>query len=889
MKNIFILLLLPLLIIHNASSSQDNTSDLKIVAIKANEKIVIDGLLNEQLWKNNGYTNLVQQDPDQGTRPSQHSEFWVAYDDEAIYFAARYSDTSSDSIMARLVRRDFIWGDPSDGCVLYLDSYRDKRSGYFFYVSAAGAVADGLIENDVKQPNDLTWDAVWEGMSNIDENGWTIEMKIPYSQLRFNEGDQQEWGINVERFISRRFETDMLAYTPRNESGFTSRFPKLVGIEGITPPARVEILPYVTGKAEFIGHQPGDPFNNGENYPVGLGLDVRAGLGNSLTLNGTINPDFGQVELDPAIVNLSDVEYSFTEKRPFFTEGVSIYRFGRGGTNSSAAFNWPTTNIFYSRRIGRTPQGSLSQHNYDYADVPNGTHILGAAKISGQIYDTWKVGMISALTKRENANIDLTGTRSEVEVEPLTYYGIFRAQRDFNSGKQGIGLLSTYTNRFFKDQALEGAINKNALVVAADGWTFLDEENTYVLTGWAALSNVNGSTERMTALQRSPTHYFQRPDVSYISVDSTATSLTGYSGRIMLNKNRGRWTFNSAVGLISPKFEINDLGFGAYSDMINAHFLTSYRWNEPTEFYQNTGFNLATFITYDYGWNKTSQGYWLAGYLTLREYYGANISISYSPQTLNARRTRGGPLTVNPVNRSLNLDLYTDNRAWWVIYTGGSINTGDDENSHSIYTTFEFKVLPTLTLSVGPQYSKNILEAQWVRKFSDPVAIETYNDRYVFAYLDQTTFAADIRADWIINPKLSFQVYLQPFIASAEYKDFKYLAKSKSFDFVKYGENGSTLQENISEDGSISYTLDADGSGPSETHTIYNPDFNYISLRGNAVLRWEYLPGSTLYLVWTQTREDINSNGDFLFGKSMNNLFGVRPDNIFMLKISYWL
>ena len=887
MKNIFILLLPSLFIVQTAASTQDNTSDLKIVAIKANEKISVDGQLNEDIWKQPGYTNLVQQDPDQGLKPSQHSEFWVAYDDEAIYFAARYSDTNSDSIMARLVRRDFIWGDPSDGCVLYLDSYRDKRSGYFFYVSAAGALADGLIENDVKQPNDLSWDAVWEGKSNIDENGWTIEMKIPYSQLRFNEGEEQVWGINVERFISRRFETDMLAYTPRNESGFTSRFPNLVGIKGITPPARIEILPYVTAKAEYIGHAPGDPFNTGERYPLGMGLDVRSGLGSSLTLNATINPDFGQVELDPAIVNLSDVEYSFAEKRPFFTEGVSIYRFGRGGTNNNVGFNWTNPNIFYSRRIGRTPQGSLPA--YDYADIPNGTHILGAAKISGQIYDNWKIGTIHALTQREYADIDVGGQRSSVEVEPLTYYGILRLQRDFNSGDQGIGILTTYTNRFFKEQSLENSINKNALVFAADGWTFLDDENTYVLTGWAALSNVTGSKERMIALQKSPLHYFQRPDVSYISVDSSATSLTGYSGRIMINKNRGQWIFNTAIGFISPEFEVNDLGFGAYSDLINAHFFTSYRWNEPTEFYQNTGVRAATFVAYDYGGNKTSQGYWLSSYITLRDYYGADISFSYTPQTLNARRTRGGPLTVNPVNRFVTLDLYTDNRVWWVAYLGGSINTGDDEYSHSIYTTLELKALPTLTLSFGPQYSKSKLEAQWVRKFSDPYSTATYDNRYVFAHLDQTVFSLDFRADWIISPKLSFQVYLQPFIASAEYSDFKYLAKSRSFDFVKYGDNGSTIQQNTSPDGEIFYTIDADGNGPSESQTIYNPDFNYISLRGNAVLRWEYLPGSTLYLVWTQSREDINSSGDFKFGRSMNNLFSVRPDNIFMLKLSYWL
>ena len=887
MKSILLFLLFPSFALQPLLPADNNTSDKKIVAVRTNNQIIIDGHLTEQVWQRPGYTELEQQDPDQGLKPSQESEFWVAYDDEAIYFAAKYYDTQPDSIMARLVRRDFIWGDPSDGCVLYLDSYRDKRSGYFFYVSAAGALADGLIENDVKQPNDLSWDGVWEGVSYIDDEGWSIEMKIPYSQIRFNEGDKQVWGINVERFISRRFETDMLVYTPRNESGFTSRFFDLVGIEGITPPSRIELLPYVTGKAEYINNDPSDPFNSGENYSPGLGLDVRAGLGSSLTLNGTINPDFGQVEVDPAIVNLSDVEHTFTEKRPFFTEGTSIYRFGRGGTTQNVSFNWPNPNIFYSRRIGRSPQGGLP--DYDYADIPNGTHILGAAKISGQIYDNWKIGTIHALTQREFGDIDLAGERSSVEIEPLTYYGIFRAQRDFNSGDQGIGILSTFTNRFFSDKSLQSSINKNAFVLGTDGWTFLDEENTYVLTGWAALSKVSGSNEQMIALQRSSLHYFQRPDASHISVDSLATSLTGYSGRLMLNKNRGRWTFNTAVGLISPKFEVNDLGFGAYSDLINAHFFTSYRWNEPTDFYQNAGVNAATFISYDFGGNRTSQGYWLGSYITLRDYYGGNITFAYTPSTLNARRTRGGPLTVNPESKSVSIELNTDNRVWWVGYLGGDASFSADGDSRSIYTNFEFKVLPTLTLSVGPQFSKDISEAQWVCSFSDATSTETYDRRYVFAHLDQTIFAADIRADWIISPKLSFQIYVQPFIASGKYSDFKYLIRPKSYDFTKYGENGSTLEETIYPEGDILYTLDSDGEGPSEAITIGNPDFNYISLRGNAVLRWEYLPGSTLYLVWTQSREDVDSNGDFRFGNSMNNLFGVRPDNIFMLKLTYWL
>ena len=887
MKSASLLLLIFLFALQNIFPAGGNTTDKKIEAIRTNSKIVVDGRLTEQVWQRPGCKDLEQQDPDQGKAPSQKSEFWIAYDNEAFYFAAKYYDNHPDSIMSRLVRRDFIWGDPSDGCVLYLDSYHDNRSGYFFYVSAAGTLADGLIENDVKQPNDITWDAVWEGVPHIDEDGWSVEMKIPYSQLRFNPGEKQVWGINVERFISRRFETDMLAYTPRNESGFASRFPDLVGIEGITPPTRIELLPYVTGKAEYISNSPGDPFNSGHEYSPGFGLDVRAGLGNSLTLNGTINPDFGQVEVDPAIVNLTDVEYTFEEKRPFFTEGVSIYRFGNGGTNSDVSFNWSSPNIFYSRRIGRPPQGSLP--DYDYADIPNGTHILGAAKISGQISDGWKIGTIHALTKREFADIQYQGNRSKIEVEPLTYYGIFRAQKDFNSGDQGIGILSTYTNRFFNDQSIRNSLNNNAFTLAADGWTFLDDENTYVLTGWAALSNVSGSRERMIELQESPLHYFQRPDATHISVDSSATSLTGYSGRLMINKNRGEWRLNTAIGFISPNFELNDLGFNSYSDLINAHVFTGYRWNDPTDLYLNAGISAATFVSYDFGGNRTAQGYWFDGYMTFYDYYGGEISYTYNPSTLNARRTRGGPLTLNPESQSVSAYMYTDGRVWWVLSMGLDATFGTDKKSSSISTKIEFKVLPTLTLSVGPSFSKDILETQWVTNYDDATAINTYDARYVFAHLDQNTFATNIRADWIISPKLSFQVYLQPFIASGKYTDYKYLARPKSYEYIKFGEGNSTIEKTVSPDGEISYILDADGSGSANSETIDNPDFNLISLRGNAVLRWEYLPGSTLFLVWTQSRENVDPIGEFQFGKSFKNLFSVKPDNIFMLKITYWL
>jgi len=867
--------------------SSESSAGNNFIAFRSEENIVIDGILSEGIWQKPGYTKFVQQDPENGLEPSQRTEVWLAYDDEAIYFGARMYDTHPDSIMARLVRRDYIWGDPSDGCVLYLDSYHDKRSGYYFYVSAAGALADGLLENDVKAPNDLSWDAVWDGAANIDSKGWSVEMKIPYSQIRFREEDSQLWGINVERFISRRVETDMIAHTPRNESGFASRFPELLGIKGIKPTSRIEVVPYITGKAEYTGKDPGNPFNPGHKYTPNLGLDLRAGITNSLTLNATVNPDFGQVEVDPAVVNLTDVESSFQEKRPFFTEGVTIYRFGAGGVTNSSSFSWSTPNIFYSRRIGRNPQGFLP--SYDYADIPNGTRILGAAKISGQIFGDWKIGAIQALTNRESAKIDAAGIHSDVEIEQTTYYGVLRTQRDFNSGNQGFGILATYVNRFFKDKSLANSLNRNALVVAADGWTFLDNDKTYVISGWAGVSNVNGNQQRMIALQRNSGHYFQKPDATHVKVDSSITSMTGYAGRLIFNKNKGEFLINSAVGFKSPQFEINDLGFNSYSDLINMHFLATYQWLNPTKYYLRTGISGAAYANYNFGGNKTSQGYYMGAFYVHPSQYGMEININYNPESYNARRTRGGPLTLNPVNRYFNGYVYTDFREDWVINFGSSGGYGDDINEIFYYAGLELKITPTLTFVFRPELGRSISRAQWIGAFNDAFASLTYNKRYVFAQLDQKTIGAEIRTDWIINPHLSFQIYLQPLIASGKYTDFKMLAKPKTYDFIKYGDDGSTVIKEVTGSGSVIYKIDPDGAGPAPERTIDNPDFNYISLRGNAVLRWEYMPGSTLYFVWTQSREDVNPIGDFRLGRSMEDMFTIHPDNIFMIKLTYLL
>jgi hypothetical protein len=450
-----------------------------VTAVKTVRAIKVDGILNEDIWKSTDYvSSFTQLDPDEGKAPTEKTVVHIVYDDNALYLGARMYDSSPDSIYASLVRRDE--DSNSDQFTVYLSPYNDKRSGNYFGITAAGTLKDGVLYND--EWSDNTWDGVWEGKVHIDKEGWTAEMEIPFSQLRFKPSDTQSWGIDFKRDIARKHEQDYLVYIPKNESGFVSRFAQLEGIRNIKPTNRLEILPYITSKASYLRHTLNDPFNNGSDYSAGMGADLKYGIGSNLTLNAAINPDFGQVEIDPAVINLSDVETFFEEKRPFFVEGSNIFNFGYGGSRSNWGFNWGTPDFFYSRRIGRTPQGSLP--DADFTNTPEGTHILGAAKLTGKIDGDINLGAVQALTQREYADLSTNGIKSQAEIEPLAYYGIFRAQKEINKGAQGLGFISTITKRFFKDPRLKDEINGEAYTGGIDGWTFLDGSKEWVLTGW---------------------------------------------------------------------------------------------------------------------------------------------------------------------------------------------------------------------------------------------------------------------------------------------------------------------------------------------------------------------------------------------------------------------
>lgn len=857
------------------------TNQTKVVrAVRIDGPIKIDGILKEKTWQTQGYTDFVQRDPNDGQPPTEKTEVWVGYDNKALFVAARLYDSEPGKIISRLGRRDESVN--SDWFAVAIDPYFDKRSGYRFSITPAGSIADLSLYND--EWDDATWDGIWESATRIDGQGWTVEIRIPFNQLRFKKREEYVWGINFHRIIKRKNEQLWYAWVAKDDSGYVSRFARLEGINHINPGRNIELIPFVAGAAEFSPDDEDDPFDSAQDYTGIAGIDFKVGLKSNLILDATINPDFGQVEVDPAVINLSAYETYYSEKRPFFIEGANIFSFGHGGARDFWGFSWGNPSFFYSRRIGRTPQG-LDYMDYDYENSPVWTTILTAAKLTGEIGRGWKMGFLSALTAREYAEIDLGGEQSTREVEPFTYYGVLRTQKEFNEGRQGLGLIATSVVRNLKTDDLVEYLNDRAFSLAVDGWTFLDKNKMWVVTGWLGSTRVSGSAEAITELQESSLHYYQRPDAGHVEMDEEATSLSGWAARFTVNKQKGNIMLNAALGAISPGFDSTDLGFQWNGDVINGHLGLGYRWLKPGKVFRNAYVIGATNRNYDFGGIKNEEGFYLLGGGQLKNYWGGEMLVAYFPDALSNNLTRGGPLMLHPAFTFTRLQLYTDDRKPVV----GSIFGTYFENTAgsrewTMQLSLRIKPSSNISVSIGPGYEYNHSVSQWVDNFDDSLMTDTYGIRSVFSTLDQKTLYAEIRLNWTFTPKLSLQVYLQPFISSGQYKGFKELARPETFDFNEYGQNGSTISYDSEYE---EYFIDPDGPGAAEGFYLGNPDFNFKSLRGTAVLRWEFRPGSIFYLVWTQNRSDENNPGDFRFGRDIGDMFSATGTNVFMLKFTY--
>ena len=854
------------------------TADI-VKAVRMDAPVRVDGRLDEPSWRGPSAAPFIQNEPDNGAAPRLRTDWWIGYDDENLYAAFRMHDAAPDSIVARLGRRDS--DTRSDYVRIDLDTFNDDRSGFAFSVNAAGSIYDAVFFNAGE--DDASWDGVWDCATRVDERGWTAEMRIPFSQLRFPEGAEQRWGVNVTRYGQRYEGRDDLCLRPRDDSSFPSRYPDLVGITGVRPGKAIEALVYATGRASFLETAPGDPFDDGSEYDADAGLDLKWNLSSDLTLNAALNPDFGQVEVDPAVVNLSDAETFFEERRPFFVEGGGIFRYGRDGTSSNWNFDWSDPRLFYSRRIGRSPSLPLEEH--DYADRPGFTTILGAAKLTGHAGDT-SLGVLHAVTAEESAALWLGGETRDQIVEPLTNYTAARLRRDLDSG--AIGLMATSVQRERPTGLSRALLPQRAYSAGLDGWTFLGEDRGWAVRGYLAGSRISGDAAAIDRVQRSSRHYMDRPDMDYLDYDPDRTSLDGWAGRAVLNKERGSLTFNASLGAVSPGFDVAEVGFLNWSDLVNRSVAVGHRWLEPRGVLRNLSLTYTHFQNWDFDGRPIENGSGVFGNATFSNYWTFQGQWMYMPDRYSPRVTRGGPLMRLPKVWTSFLTLVSDQRrplavgAWLSRWS-----CVDDSESTSGGIEFVVRPGPSLRLSIEPQIVWHKEVVQWVGAFADPAATQTFGGRYVFSDMEYREFSLPLRVDWTFTPRLTLQGYVQPLFASADYRQFKEFEKPGTYDFTVYGrEGGSTIAY---DESARSIVVDPDGAGAAEPFAFNDPDFNFKSLKVNMVLRWEYHAGSTFYLVWTQDRMNLDDPGDFRLGRDTRSLLDAPGDDIVMIKLTRWL
>ena len=853
----------------------------EVTAIRLDQPLEIDGILDEALYSTEAYDHFVQYEPNNGILGSENTEFWVGYDDNALYIGAMMNDSNPDSIIARMSRRD--GGETSDILYMVIDSYLDRRSGFWFSINPVGSIGDGTVSNDSNF--DDAWDGIWDGQGRINENGWSTEIRVPFSQLRFNKSNENIMGIGLGRRIHRKEEMDFFTYISREESGMVSHFATLKGIKNIQPPKRLEMTPYVTGNYGILKTEDENPFYNGKYSDINIGTDLKIGIGNNLTVDATINPDFGQVEVDPSELNLSAFETRYREKRPFFIEGRSIFSFGTGGPTNHMSFGTMEPTFFYSRRIGKYPSYGNDVEG-DWIKVPSATPILGATKLSGKITDTWSVGSFSAITRREFANVQIDGENSKVEVEPLTSYNLFRTLKEFNQGRQGLGLIMSYVDRNFEDEMLTSILSDKSTVFGIDGWTFLNHEKDWVIGGFLGYSNVVGSKDYISDLQQNSARYFQRPDADHVELDPDRTNLEGFSGKAAINKETGKWSFNSAIQFVSPGFENNDMGLNFRGDNINKHISFGYKWLEPGNIFQLAMLNTAYMTNHNFAGDKISEMVFLFGFTRFNNFWTISPIIGIGPKTLSDHALRGGPMVISPSGMWSRLSARTDSRK-------STIYELDIEYQSSEGGNYSLHMSPEIELNVGtrlqiqfePGFNKQVQIDQYIDSFDDNTAIEMHGTRHIVAQMDRKTVSAELRIDYTFTPKLSFQAYFQPYMTMGSYSRFKEFSKPETYDFVEYGKDNNMLIENDEDDG---YDLYPNGRNGNSIY-VENPDFNYKALVGSAVLRWEFRPGSTLYIVWTHNGSDEQNPGNYNFNRDVKDLFQADADNFFALKLTYWL
>ncbi len=853
-------------------------------AVRRTAPVRIDGQLDDASWREAEPSgDFLQSWPAPGKAATERSEVRVLYDDQALYVGVRMFDASPDSIASGLGRRDATGatGIYSDWVHLVVDSYHDRRTAFRFSATPRGVQKDVYHYNDGQE--DLNWDAVWEVGTQVDSLGWVAEYRIPLSQLRYGASGQdgaRTWGFQVQREIARRSERDTWAPWTPQDGGFVSRFGDLAGLVGVPQPERLEVMPYLSTRVTRAPGDAANPFYRRTSSKPSVGGDIKYGLPSGLTLSATVNPDFGQVEVDPAVVNLSAFETFFPEKRPFFLEGSDVFGFGQVVRQNDYGGQF----FLYSRRIGRQPQRAVRDARF--VDAPEQASIAGAAKVTGKV-GAWTVGLLDAVTLEQRARVlSPGGARYDAAVEPRTNYFAGRLKRDFRRGASTVGAMLQHTSRAVDDTAFVSLLRSDASFGGID-FEHNMRNRSVVASGYVAGSRVRGSPRAIASTQENSTHYFQRPDAAHLSYDSTRTALAGYIGQIALARrgaNFGSITYKET----SPGLELNDLGFQSRTDYRALSTVAGHSNNTAGKRFRQYSAVAFSNDTWNFDGTAILHAYGSSANFSLLNLWGGGGSIAYQPGNIYSDRLlRGGPQARLPATYQANAYAYSDSRRPVSgNLSGGFTDDASGGGSQFVSVSADLRPASTLRVSVGPNLSRQHNTAQFVRSVREPMATATFGRRYLFADLHQTTLSIDTRVDFTLSPTLSFVMYAQPFVSAGRYEDLKEFLRPDGYDFAVYGRDRGTSRYDAA---TRSFTVDPDGEGPAAAFVVGDPSFNIRSLRGNAVMRWDYRPGSALYFVWQQQRSDYEPIGDFAAGRDVGAIFRGRPTNVFLLKATYWL
>ncbi|HZX09698.1 MAG TPA: DUF5916 domain-containing protein, partial [Acidobacteriota bacterium] len=721
------------------------------------DSIEVDGNLDELAWGEASVLQyFTQHEPIEGAPATKKTEAKIFFGRDSVYIGVRAFDSNPEQIKSILARRDSKC--PSDWIIVYIDSYHDHMTAFEFGVNPSGVKRDAFWSND--QDTDDDWDAVWDVGVSQDELGWIAEFGIPYSQIRYTKKKVYTWGFQVSRVVSKNNETSYWRHIPKGVPRFVSLFGDIKGIKGIPAPKRIQILPYALGKISLQSQEEGNPLQTGPYYLTNGGLDLKYGVSSNLTLDAALNPDFGQVEADPAKVNLTAYETYFSEKRPFFIEGKNMMSFSIGGISSRES-------LFYSRRIGRVPQGSSS--NSLYKQEPENTTILGALKLTGKTAQGWSIGILESLTGKEKATLIFDNNeRGEEAIEPLSNYFLGRARKEFRDGRSTVGMIFTAVNRKIDEETLN-FLHKAAYTGGIDfrhRWL----NDTYEVSGELAGSHVLGSKEAILETQEAPAHYFQRPHAPHLNYDPDRTSLSGYSMCFNLKKIGGRhWRWSLHGMARSPGFETNDIGYLRYADWINQSVSVSYWEFKPGKIFRDYHVSLSFSNDWDFSLTHLDHREHLSGNFQFINYWNFNFNLSRESEHLKIDYLRGGPAIVTPITWRYGGSFSTDKRKYFFLQLNGNVTSSKDgSNSYVLSSNFTVRLFSNLSLSFSPHFSDVYQRLHYVTQIRSKS-----QNHYILSRIDQKIFYFTLRVNYTLTPNLSLQLYTQPFISAGDYSEFK--------------------------------------------------------------------------------------------------------------------